>query len=328
MAPASCIELALAAEHAGFAALWFAENPFQRGVLPAVAACLVKTARITIGIGVFNPYNRHPTLIAMEMAALDELAPGRTRLGIGSGIGRQIQRMGLDYGKPLGAVRDAIAIVRPLLRGDVVTHQGRVFSADGVKLEFPPPTRDYPILMAAMGEQALRLSGEISDGLMISNMCPPGYTGRAVALMRDGAAKAGRAAPPTIVQYVPCVAREDRAAARAAVKPTIGAMLAAYWAMYAAMPAARAAMIADSLIPEPDFLAAIAKLASGTPATDALDDRFVDAYGIAGNADDCLAAAARFGALGVTDLTLTFVGPQPAEDMGYLGAALASAAPP
>jgi 5,10-methylenetetrahydromethanopterin reductase len=322
LAPAACIELAVAAERSGFSAIWFAENPFQRGVLPAVAACLIKTAHITIGIGVFNPYNRHPTLIAMEMAALDELAPGRTRLGIGSGIGRQVVRMGLDYGKPLGAVRDAIAIVRPLLRGETVTHQGRVFSADGVKLDFPPPTRDYPILMAAMGDQALRLSGDISDGLMISNMCPPGYTARAIALMRAGAAKAGHAAPPTIVQYVPCVAQRDRAAARAAVKPTIGAMLAAYWAMYEAMPAARAAMIADSLIPEPDFLAAISRLAAGAPATDALDDRFVDAYGIAGTAEDCLAAATRYGALGVTDLTVTFVGPQPAEDMAYLGAAL------
>jgi 5,10-methylenetetrahydromethanopterin reductase len=326
MAPAACIELAMAAERSGFAAIWFAENPFQRGVLPAVSACLVKTARITIGIGVFNPYNRHPTLIAMEMAALDELAPGRTRLGIGSGIGRQIQRMGLDYGRPLGAVRDAIAIVRPLLRGDTVTYQGRVFSADGVKLEFAPPARAPEILMAAMGDQALRLSGEISDGLMISNMCPPGYTRRAIALMRAGAASAGRTAPPTVVQYVPCVARRDRAAARDAVKPTIGGMLAAYWAMYAEMPAARAAMIADSLIPEPDFLAAIARLAAGAPATDALDDRFVDAYGIAGTQEDCLAAAARFGALGVTDLTVTFVGPQPAEDMAYLGAALAGAA--
>src|SRR5271170_2318656 len=167
MAPTACIALAQAAERSGFAAIWFAENPFQRGVLPAVAACLVRTERIVIGIGVFNPYNRHPTLIAMEMGAIEELAPGRTRLGIGSGIGRQILRMGLDYGKPLGAVRDAIAIVRPLLRGETVIYQGRVFSADGVKLDFPPPTRDPAILMAAMGDQALRLSGAISDGLMI-----------------------------------------------------------------------------------------------------------------------------------------------------------------
>ncbi len=323
MAPAACVELATLAERSGFAAIWFAENPFQRGVLPTVAACLVKTERITIGIGVFNPYNRHPTLIAMEMGALEELAPGRTRLGIGSGIGKQVVRMGLDYGKPLGAVRDAIHIVRGLLRGDTVNHSGRVFSAHDVKLEFPPPARAPEILMAAMGEQALRLSGEISDGLMISNMCPPGYTARAIALMHEGAAKVGRAPPPTVVQYVPCVARRDCAAARAAIKPTIGSMLAAYWAMYAAMPSARAAMIQDSGIPEADFTAAVDRLNAGAPATDALDDRFVDAYGIAGTAADCLAAADRFGALGVTDLTVTCVGPQPAIDLQYLGAALA-----
>ena len=50
-----------------------------------------------------------------------------------------------------------------------------------------------------------------------------------------------------------------------------------------------------------------------------LDDRFVDAYAIAGNADDCLAAMARFGEIGVTELVVTFVGEQPTHDMAYLG---------
>ena len=69
--------------------------------LPAAAACAVATKTLRIGAGVFNPYNRHPTLIAMEIGALDELAGGRVQLGIGSGIGFAIERMGFSYGKPL-----------------------------------------------------------------------------------------------------------------------------------------------------------------------------------------------------------------------------------
>ena len=96
MAPKACVELSEVAEQSGFKSVWFAENPFDRGVLPAAAACAVATKRIRVGIGVFNPYNRHPTLIAMKMGALDELSDGRAMLGIGSGIGTAIERMGIS----------------------------------------------------------------------------------------------------------------------------------------------------------------------------------------------------------------------------------------
>ena len=73
----------------------------------------------------FNPYNRHPTLIAMEIGALDELAQGRARLGIGSGIASATERMGLRTDRPLAAVRDAITIVRAMLSGEEVNYEDR-----------------------------------------------------------------------------------------------------------------------------------------------------------------------------------------------------------
>ncbi len=80
--PRRCVELAKVAEANGFTSVWFAENPFNRGVLPAASASAAATHSMRIGIGVFNPYNRHPTLIAMEIGALADLGqeippPGR-----------------------------------------------------------------------------------------------------------------------------------------------------------------------------------------------------------------------------------------------------------
>jgi 5,10-methylenetetrahydromethanopterin reductase len=273
-------------------------------------------------MGVFNPYNRHPTLIAMEIGALDELAHGRASLGLGSGIGDRVTRMGLSYEKPLGAVRDAITIVRGMLRGESVTYQGSVFSVTNVKLEYKALRPDLPIYMAATGDQALRMCGRIADGLMISNMCPPGYTVRALELLAEGAAKAGRQPPKTIIQYVPCVARKDRREARDVVKATVGEMLSAYWTMGEKWPAVRDAMLRGSGIPEPEFVAAIGRIKAGEKAVDVLDERFTDAYSIAGNADDCLTAMNRFGDIGVTELVITFVGDQPIVDMGYLSEGL------
>lgn len=320
--PRLCLDLARRAEASGLASVWFAENPFGRGVLPAASAVAALTREIAIGIGVFNPYNRHPTLMAMEIGALDALAQGRAALGVGSGIGVAVERMGLSYERPLGALRDTFQILRGMLRGEEVSHEGRVFSAVRARLDYAPPRPDMPIYMAAKGEQALRLCGEIADGLMVSNMCPPGFTARAVSLVRDGAAAAGRAIPAHVVQYVPCVARPDRAEARRGVKGTIAGMMSSYWELWRRFPAAQEAMCRDSGIPGPEFLAVLERLRAGEPAHEVLDDRFVDAFAVAGTAEDCLAMAATYARAGVTELAVTFVGAQPAADIAYLGAAL------
>src|SRR5690242_9923478 len=104
LTPPQCVEQALAAERPGFATIWFAENPFSRGAWPAAAACAVSTRRIRLGLGVFNPHTRHPTLMAMEIAAFDELAEGRAVLGIGTGIPSRLEKTQAPIGRPIAAV--------------------------------------------------------------------------------------------------------------------------------------------------------------------------------------------------------------------------------
>ncbi|MFN0303460.1 MAG: LLM class flavin-dependent oxidoreductase [Burkholderiales bacterium] len=322
MAARACIELAELADRHSFYSVWFAENAFNRGVLPAMTGAILATKQLRVGVGVFNPYNRHPTLIAMEMGALDELSGGRAQLGIGSGIGDRVMKMGLSYDKPIGAVRDAAHIVRAMMRGEAVDYTGAVFSAKGVRLEFPLHRPDFPIYVAGMGDQAVRLAGEVGDGLIISNLCPPGYTARAIGIVGEGAVKAGRATPQTIVQYVPCVARKNRDEARKVAMSIFGRTLAEYWTLGERTPAYRVAMVRESGIPESDVVAAVNRIKAGEDPVNVLDDRYLAAYTIAGNADDCLTAMRAFGKVGVTELVVTFQGTQPAEDMAYLGATL------
>ena len=209
MAPQQCAAHARAAEAAGIGGIWFAENPFNRGTLPAAAAGAAATRTLRIGAGVFNPYNRHPTLIAMETGALDELADGRVRLGIGSGIGVAIERMGFSYDRPLTTLREAIVIIRALLRGEEVTHAGAVFNVRKVKLEYQARP-DIPIFMAGRGDRSLAACGELADGLIVSNMCTAAFVAKTVAILHGAARAAGRSKLPDVVQYVPCIPRADR----------------------------------------------------------------------------------------------------------------------
>jgi 5,10-methylenetetrahydromethanopterin reductase len=121
-------------------------------------------------------------MMAMEIGALDELAPGRVALGIGAGIASAVARLGLDAGRPVPALRDALAIVRGLLRGETVDHAGTVLSARKVKLDYVP-RRDIKIFLAGRGERTLRLCGAAADGLIVSNMCSGDFAAHAASVV-------------------------------------------------------------------------------------------------------------------------------------------------
>ncbi len=118
-----------------------------------------------------------PTLIAMEIGALDELSGGRVRLGIGSGLGHAVERMGFNTKRSLTTLREAIAIVRALLRGEEVNYAGTVFNVQRVKLDYRARA-DIPIFMAARGPNAVKACGELADGLIVSNMCTAGFVAK------------------------------------------------------------------------------------------------------------------------------------------------------
>jgi 5,10-methylenetetrahydromethanopterin reductase len=323
MTPQACVEQARAAEAAGIDAIWFAENPFARGIMTAAAACALVTKTQSIGAGVFNPYGRHPTLIAMEIGALDELSGGRARLGLGSGLGHAVERMGFSTKRSLTTLREAIAIIRALLRGEEVNYTGTVFNVQRVKLDYRARA-DIPIFMAARGPNAVKACGELADGLIVSNMCAAGFVAKSVRSLQEAAQAAGRASPPGIVQYMPCVPRADRQDACRGAKRAVADMLPAYWNLAQKLPDAKAALMEGSRISEDDFSAAVARLKSGEAPDVVLDDRFVEAFTIAGNAEDCRAQAAAYSGAGVTELALTFFGPSAAADMAYLGKAFAA----
>jgi 5,10-methylenetetrahydromethanopterin reductase len=297
--PQRCVELAVAAEANGFASVWFAENPLERGALPALAACAAATHRIELGIGVWNPFLRHPAQIAMDASALDELAQGRLTLGLGAGLAAPIGRLGIDNRKTLAALADTVAIVRGLLSGATVTYKGAAFAVENVTLSYKPQRPDLPILMAARGPKALKLCGEVADGLMVSNMCPPGFARWAGSIAR----------PARLVQYVPCVVAADRQTAIDTIRPVLLGMLKTFWTLGQRVPAARVSLVDHSGIAAAEFASAVA-----APA-DALDERFVEAFAIAGTVEDCRDRCAAYRAAGVTDLVLTFVGPDPLADM-------------
>ncbi len=99
-------------------------------------------------------------------------------------------------------------------------------------------------------------------------------------------------------------------------------MLPGFWSLSQRVPAAKAALLRAGDLSEQDFADAAGRLRGGEPAVDALDERFVAAFAIAGTAEDCLAQARRYREAGASELALSFVGPRPDDDMEYLASAI------
>jgi 5,10-methylenetetrahydromethanopterin reductase len=322
MTPAACAEIARAADAAGFSGVWFAENAFARGILPAAAACAVGTRSLLINVGVFNPYSRHPTMMAMEIGALDELAAGRATITIGAGIMSATKKMGLNAEKPVIALRDAITIVRGLLGGGEVNHAGSFFSARKIRLDYTLRA-DIPIFLAGRGNMIVQLAGETADGLIVSNMCSLEFARRLAALAQFARRAAGRAATGEVVQYMPCSAQPNGRGARDAAKIAIAEMLPRFWTLGQKLDSAKQALLAGTKIGEEELAHVSDRLRAGEDPVQVLDDRYPAAFSLAGTAEDCLALARQYKSAGVTELALTFSGANALNEIRDLGDAIA-----
>src|SRR5262249_9942477 len=232
------------------------------------------------------------------------------------GIGTAVERMGFANDRPLTTLREAVTIVRTLLRGEEVSHAGTAFQIDKVRLDYRPRA-DIPIFMAGRGARSLRACGELADGLIVSNMSTAAFTATAVPALQAAARAAGRARLPEVVQYVPCFPCADRDEAQRRAAQAIAEMLPSYWRLAQRLPAAKQALLAGSGIAAADVAAAVVRLAAGATAEDTLDERFVRAFAVAGDAEDCRMQAATYADAGVSELALTFTGEQAADDMRF-----------
>lgn len=225
------IELIVAAEAAGVGQVWMTQEAAAPDTLTIFAAAAGRTTTIGLGTAIVPTYPRHPLALAQQALALNDLAPGRLRLGVGPSHKPIIEGVyGLSLDGPMAHLREYVAILRALLHEGKVDHEGASYHVHGT---LPRPA-NTPILISALRAGAFRLAGEISDGALSWN-CPPAYLlDTALPALRAGAEAAGRPAPP-LVAHIPVALSTDRAATVAAARVWIGgyARLPFYARMFA-----------------------------------------------------------------------------------------------
>ncbi|MGH2556025.1 MAG: LLM class flavin-dependent oxidoreductase, partial [Actinomycetota bacterium] len=158
-----CVEVAVAAEAAGFSEVWLPDHYFLRDAYAAQALIAERTSRIRLGTAVVSPLLRHPVLLASSVSTVNELSGGRAIMGVGVGGFEFATQLMMSVDRPLRIAREAVRIIRELPTGET-DFRGEVFSAVGAKLVWDGGT--FPVYMAARGKQMLELAGEIADGVI------------------------------------------------------------------------------------------------------------------------------------------------------------------
>ena len=168
------VELARAAEAAGLDSVWVAEDFFYRDAVSVAAACLQATRRIRVACFV-SPYTRHPGVVAMTLAALDELGGGRAAAIVGVGNPLGLGQLGIELSAPLATTEEFVAIVRRLLAGERLDWRGQRFHTRQLALSLKPLRPDVPLYLAAMRPQMMALARRVANGVVLTAGASPEY---------------------------------------------------------------------------------------------------------------------------------------------------------
>ena len=206
------------AEDAGFDIAWLPDSQFLwRDVWATLALAAEATRTIRLGTCVTNFETRHPSVTAAAVGTLDELAPGRVILGIGTGDS-SIKTLGLRP-TSLARMREEIAVTRALLRGETVDFGGRAMRLEAL------PSDPVPIYMAANAPKALALAGELCEGVITVAGIRPEALAPGLGRIEEGVARGGRAlADLDICAGLICHVTDDPREAAHIVRPYVVAM--------------------------------------------------------------------------------------------------------
>ncbi|MDL5159681.1 LLM class flavin-dependent oxidoreductase [Actinomycetospora termitidis] len=176
------VDFARASESAGIDQLWVVEDAFFGGGIATAATALAATSRIVVGVGIVPAAVRNVAYLAMEVATLAALYPGRLEFGVGHGMLDWLGQVGAEPDSPLTLLDETLEALRALLRGERITRAGRYVQLEDVELAFPPSVVP-PVLAGVRGPRSVELAARRADGTILAEPVSAPYLASAA---RDG----------------------------------------------------------------------------------------------------------------------------------------------
>jgi 5,10-methylenetetrahydromethanopterin reductase len=221
---ATIVRQAQLAESLGYETVWITDSHLVcRELWVTLAACALGTTRIKLGPGVTVPHTRHWSVTASAIASLEEMAPGRVVLGIGTG-GSSAETMGMSVQRAarIATLETMTTSIRRLLAGGAARLEGGVDS----RLAWLGGARPIPIFVAGSGPRMLEAAGRLGDGTIM-------YAGTDPAILRAGLHCVARGAAAQqrplsdleVLLWTPTAVDGDRARARDHVRGRVASAM-------------------------------------------------------------------------------------------------------
>jgi 5,10-methylenetetrahydromethanopterin reductase len=212
-------------------------NVFGHDAIGALTVVGRETGRIALATAVVPMHPRHPLAIAQQALTAQAASRGRFSLGIGLSHKVVIENMlGLSYTKHAAYTREYLQVLKPLLSGQPVSHQGEFFNVNA-QLQ-AGGAGDVPVLVAALGPRMLKVTGELADGTITWMTGMKTLEGFTVPTIRAAAEAAGRPQPRVVAGFPVALTRDADAAREVAGK---------MFAMYGTLPSYRAMLDREGL---------------------------------------------------------------------------------
>lgn len=212
------VDAIVAAEKAGIQCSWLTVGGVAPDPFAIFGAAAQHTKTIKFGTSIVPTFSRHPLAMAQGALAVDSLAPGRMRLGVGPSHKPAIEgTWGIPFERPLEHLREYLTILRAILETGSVNFEGKRLTA---RAQLAGPTQ-VTVMASALRPNGFRLCGELANGAISWNCPLPYLRDVAVPAIKEGAAKAGRPAPP-LIAHVPVAVSEDIDAVREGARRQIG----------------------------------------------------------------------------------------------------------
>jgi 5,10-methylenetetrahydromethanopterin reductase len=285
------LDCAVLADQRGYESLWVPEGR-TGDAFTTLAGFAMRTQRIGLATGIIPIYLRTPSLTAMTVANLEDISQGRALAGLGIGHrGTTDRGHSVTIDAPFRTLREFVDIIRRLLAGEAVDHQGESYQLR-YKLGAPPRRAKVPIALAALGPRMLECAGEIADYVLLNWTTLP-YLQVALDHMRIGAARAGRTlADLEIACYIRVAPSEDWAAIRRAFQRS--------FVSYAAQPFYNHMLQLSGFADLVTAMMQAMQQGDSTQAMDLVSDDIIDALVAHGTPEQCRQQVEAYRQAGVT----------------------------
>jgi 5,10-methylenetetrahydromethanopterin reductase len=189
--PRVAVHQACAAEEVGLGSVYLSERFATKDLGVLGGAIAQATSRVTITAAATHVQTRHPLALASLGLALQALSDERFVLG----FGRAVPAVWKAQGLPAASDRlltDGMDVLRRLWAGEEVSYDGPLGTFPSLKLSDRPDVVPPPVLLTAIGPQALRLAGTHFDGALLHAFLTPEGHRRSVDALHAAAEAAGR----------------------------------------------------------------------------------------------------------------------------------------